>query len=135
MTFCAVTAFRLRFAGVSPATPTGVHCSFLLYMVLLVYKEPLYFILIVLCIVPEYICIIKLLYTASLPELLAQFLATVTQQLVDKASSYPCASNLLHKPILTACPCLNRPTRASVLSGYTDSVINKVLILPLKQVH
>jgi len=26
---------------------------------------------------PEYICIIKLLYTASLPKLLAQFLATV----------------------------------------------------------
>ena len=26
---------------------------------------------------PEYICIVKLLYTASLPELLAQFLATV----------------------------------------------------------
>jgi len=26
---------------------------------------------------PEYICIIKLLYIASLPELLAQFLATV----------------------------------------------------------
>ena len=26
---------------------------------------------------PEYICIVELLYTASLPELLAQFLATV----------------------------------------------------------
>ena len=84
---------------------------------------------------PEYICIVKLLYTASLPKLLAQFLATVTQQLVDKASSYPYAPDLLHKPILTACPCLNRLTRASVLLGYTDSVINKVLILPLKQVH
>src|ERR1700679_519714 len=51
------------------------------------------------------------------------------------ASSYPCAPDLLHKPILTACPCLNRPTRASVLSGYTDSVVDKVLILPPKQVH
>ena len=77
----------------------------------------------------------ELLYTASLPKLLAQFLATVTQQLVDKASSYPCAPDLLHKPILIACPCLNRPTRASVLSGYTDSVVDKVLILPPKQVH
>ena len=87
---------------------------------------------------PEYICIIvlqELLYTASLPELLAQFLTTVTQQLVDKASSYPYAPDLLHKPILTACPCLNRLTRASILSGYTDSVIDKVLILPLRQVH
>ena len=87
---------------------------------------------------PEYICIVvlqELLYTASLPKLLAQFLATVTQQLVDKASSYLCAPDLLHKPILTACPCLNRPTRASILSGYTDSVVDKVLILPLKQVH
>ena len=84
---------------------------------------------------PKYICIVvlrELLYTASLPELLAQFLATVTQQLVDKASSYPCVPDLLHKPILTSCPCLDRPTRASVLSGYTDSVINKVLILPPK---
>ena len=57
------------------------------------------------------------------------------QQLVDEASSYPCAPDLLHKPIFTACPCLNRPTRASVLSGYTDSVIDKVLILPPRQVH
>ena len=57
------------------------------------------------------------------------------QQLVDKASSYPCAPDLLYKPILIACPCLNRPTRASVLSGYIDSVVNKVLILPLRQVH
>ena len=80
---------------------------------------------------PEYICIVKLLYIASLPELLTQFLATVTQQLVDKASSYLCAPDLLYKPILTACPCLNRPTRASVLLGYIDSVVNKVLILPL----
>ena len=74
----------------------------------------------------------KLLYTASLPELLAQFLATITQQLVDKASSYLCAPDLLHKPILIACPCLNRPTRTSVFLGYTDSIINKVLILPLR---
>jgi len=70
-----------------------------------------------------------------LPELLAQFLATVTQQLVDEASSYPCAPDLLHKPILAACPCLDKLTRASVLSGHTDSVVDKVLILPLKQVH
>ena len=77
----------------------------------------------------------ELLYTASLPELLAQFLATVMQQLVDKASSYPYTPDLLHKPILTACPCLNRLTRASVLLGYTDSVVDKVLILPLRQVH
>ena len=54
---------------------------------------------------------------------------------MDKASSYLCAPDLLHKLILTACPCLNRPTRASVLLGYTDSVINKVLILPLRQVY
>ena len=54
---------------------------------------------------------------------------------MDKASSYPYAFDLLHKPILTACLCLNRPTRASVLSGYTDSVIDKVLILPLRQVY
>ena len=74
----------------------------------------------------------ELLYTASLLELLAQFLATVTQQLVDKASSYLCAPDLLYKPILTAYPCLNRLTRASVLSGYTNNIINKVLILPLK---
>ena len=87
---------------------------------------------------PEYICIVvlqELLYTASLPKLLAQFLATVTQQLVDKASSYPYTPDLLYKPILTAYPCLNRPTRASVLLGYIDSVINKVLILPPRQVH
>ena len=77
----------------------------------------------------------ELLYTASLPELLAQFLATVTQQLVDKASSYPCVPDLLHKPILTACLCLNRLIRASVLLGYTDSVINKKLILFLRQVY
>ena len=43
--------------------------------------------------------------------------------------------DLLHKPILTACPCLNRLTRASVLLGYTDSIINKVLILFLRQVY
>ena len=54
---------------------------------------------------------------------------------MDKASSYLYVPDLLYKPILTACPCLNRPTRASVLLGYTDSVINKVLILPLRQVH
>ena len=45
------------------------------------------------------------------------------------------APDLLHKPILTACPCLNRPTHASVLSGYTDSIVDKVLILPPRQVH
>ena len=80
----------------------------------------------------EYIYIIKLLYTASLPKLLAQFLAIVTQQLVDKASSYLYVPDLLYKPILTACLCLNRLIRVFVLLGYTDSVINKVLILPLK---
>ena len=37
--------------------------------------------------------------------------------------------DLLHKPILTAYPYLDRLTRASVLSGYTDSVISEVLIL------
>jgi len=88
---------------------------------------------------PEYICIVKLLYTASLPELLAQFLATVTQERWSKPAPAPAPArvhpDLLHKPILTACPCLNRPTRASVLSGYTDSVVDKVLILPPKQVH
>ena len=51
------------------------------------------------------------------------------------SSSCTCAPNLLHKPILTACPCLNRPTRASALLGYTDSVVDKVLILPPRQVH
>ena len=45
------------------------------------------------------------------------------------------APDLLYKPILTAYPYLNRPTRASVLSGYTDSVVDKVLILPPRQVH
>ena len=43
--------------------------------------------------------------------------------------------NLLYKPILTAYPCLNRLTRASVLLGYIDSVVDKVLILPPRQVH
>ena len=80
---------------------------------------------------PEYICIVKLLYTASLPELLAQFLATVTQERWSKPAPAPARvhPDLLHKPILTACPCLNRPTRASVLLGYTDSVTSEVLIL------
>jgi hypothetical protein len=50
-------------------------------------------------------------------------------------TSYPCVPDLLYKPILTACPCLDRPTRASVLSGYTDSVVGKVLILPPRQVY
>src|SRR6266567_8181570 len=85
--------------------------------------------------VPEYICIVvlrELLYTASLPKLLAQFLATVTQQLVDKASSYLYTPDLLYKPILIAYPCLNKLIYVSVLLGYIDSVIDKVLILPLK---
>ena len=43
--------------------------------------------------------------------------------------------NLLYKPILTACLCLNRLIRASVFLGYTDSIINKKLILLLRQVH
>ena len=86
---------------------------------------------------PEYICIVELLYTASLPELLAQFLATVTQERWSEPAPAPARvhPDLLHKPILTACPCLNRPTRASILSGYTDSVVDKVLILPPRQVH
>ena len=37
--------------------------------------------------------------------------------------------DLLHKPILTAYPCLDRLTRASVLLGYIDSVTSEVLIL------
>jgi hypothetical protein len=51
------------------------------------------------------------------------------------SSSCTCAPDLLYKPILIAYPYLNRPTRVSVLSGYTDSVVNKVLILPLRQVY
>ena len=39
--------------------------------------------------------------------------------------------DLLHKPILTAYPCLDRLIHASVLLGYTDSVISEVLILLL----
>ena len=80
---------------------------------------------------PEYIYIVILLYTASLPELLAQFLATVTQERWLKPAPAPARvhPDLLHKPILTACPCLNRPTHASVLLGYIDSVTSEVLIL------
>ena len=73
---------------------------------------------------PKYICIAKLqklLYTASLAKLLAQFFATGHRNL--------CAPNLLHKLIFTIYLCLNRPTHASVLLGYTDSVTSKVLIL------
>ena len=54
---------------------------------------------------------------------------------MDKASSYLYTPDLLYKPILTAYPCLNRLTHIFVLLGYTDSVINKVLILSLRQVH
>jgi hypothetical protein len=43
-----------------------------------------------------------------------------------------CSISLLHKLSLAH---NSRPTRASVLSGYTDSVVGKVLILPPKQVH
>ena len=54
---------------------------------------------------------------------------------MDEASSYPYAPDLLYKPILTAYPYLNRLTRVSVLLCYIDSVVNKELILPLRQVH
>ena len=47
-------------------------------------------------------------------------------------SSYIYTSNLLHKPILTAYPCLNRLIHISILLGYIDSVVDKVLILPLR---
>ena len=82
----------------------------------------------------------RVTYTASLPELLAQFLATVFHANAStvashQTSSCPYAPDLLHKPILTAYPCLDRPTRASVLSGYIDSIVDKVLILPPRQVH
>ena len=85
----------------------------------------------------EYIYIVKLLYTASLPKLLAQFLATVIQERWLKPALAPIHihPNLLYKPILIAYPYLDRPIRISVLLGYTDSVVDKVLILPLKQVH
>ena len=45
---CVVAAFHLYSASVSLATPIRVYYCFLLYIVLLVYKEPLYFILMVL---------------------------------------------------------------------------------------
>ena len=48
-----------------------------------------------------------------------------------KTSHYLYAPDLLYKPILTACPYLDRPTRASVLLGYIDSVTSEVLILLL----
>ena len=48
------------------------------------------------------------------------------------SSSYMYAPNLLYKPILIAYPYLNKLTRISVLLGYIDSIINKVLILPLR---
>jgi hypothetical protein len=38
---------------------------------------------------------------------------------------------LLYKPILIAYPYLDRPIRASILSGYTDSITSEVLILLL----
>ena len=62
-------------------------------------------------------------------------LLQLMQQLVDEASSYLCAPNLLYKPILIAYLCLNRLTRVFVFLGYIDSVINKVLILLLRQVY
>ena len=83
---------------------------------------------------PEYIYIVKLLYTASLPELLAQFLAMVTQERWLKLALAPVYvhPNLLYKPIFIACPCLNRLICVFVLSGYIDSVVDKVLILFLR---
>ena len=44
---------------------------------------------------PEYICIVILLYTASLPELLAQFLATVTQERWSKPAPAPTCVHLI----------------------------------------
>ena len=48
-----VVAFYLYSTSVSIATPIRVYYRFLLYIVLLVYKEPLYFILIVLYMDPK----------------------------------------------------------------------------------
>ena len=62
-------------------------------------------------------------------------LLQLIQQLVDKASYYLYIPNLLYKPILTAYPYLNRLIYIFVLLGYINSVINKVLILPLRQVY
>jgi len=49
----AVTALYLHSTGVPLAIPIGVYYNFLFYIVLLVYKEPLYFILMVLYIVSK----------------------------------------------------------------------------------
>ena len=53
---------------------------------------------------------------------------------VVKASSSSCiyAPNLLYKPILIAYPYLNKLIRVPILLSYIDSIINKVLILPLR---
>ena len=54
VTSCAVVVLCLRSASVPLATPLRFYCGFPLYTILLVYKEPLYLILLVLYTVPKH---------------------------------------------------------------------------------